>query len=206
MASPVISYDEGGYHFVETSPEWKELCTVLPCFKQVAWPDYATEVREVEIDGKPLVIQLWKGWCQQFLGRDDFPGGIGGEVGVYQRVDGEGFPTERPDFMPSAMWTVLHEMSKHADGHFWWPVKEQYEIEFTFRNPVNGNVVFHAGPEKTYWLNKWMDTNSYHRYQRSQGKRWSWLPAWFPKNSNTPGFAEDYVLEYRINGENYPAW
>src|SRR5438045_145702 len=100
MASPVVAYTENGYKFDETSPEWKELCRVLPCFKQVAWPDYSTAIVEDTIDGKPVVLQLWKGWCQRFLGRDDFPGGIGGEVGIYERVAGRGFPDDKPDFFP----------------------------------------------------------------------------------------------------------
>src|SRR5688500_10439515 len=112
MESPVIAYEENGYKFVETSQAWKELCTVLPCFEQVEWPDYPTAIVEDTIGGKPIVIQLWKGWCQQFLGRDDFPGGIGGEVGVYERVTGRGFPTERPDFFPKPMWTFLQGASK----------------------------------------------------------------------------------------------
>ncbi len=71
MESPVIAYNENGYDFVETSEVWKQLCTVLPCFRQVAWPNYPTAVVEDTIEGKPVVIQLWKGWCQQFLGRND---------------------------------------------------------------------------------------------------------------------------------------
>ncbi len=206
MASPVVAYEENGYKFVETSPEWKELCRPLPCFEQVAWPDYSTEIIEDTIDGKPVVIQLWKGWCQKFLGRDDFPGGIGGEVGIYERVIGRGFPTERPHFFPEKVWKYLQEASKHADGHFWWPVAERHEIEFNFINPCTQEVMFHAGPEKTYWLNKWMDTESYDGYRQTQGKRWSWLPAGFPKNSKTPILAKDYVLEYKINEKTYRRW
>lgn len=206
MESAVLAYEENGYKFVETSQAWKDLCTVLPCFKQVEWPDYSTEIVEDTIDGKPVVIQLWKGWCQQFLGREDFPGGIGGEVGIYERVTDRGFPTERPDFFPETMWKFLREASKHADGHFWWPVAELNEIEFDFINPITNTVMFHAGPEKTYWMNKWMDTDSYDEYRHTQGKRWSWLPEWFPKNSQTPVFAANYVLEYKINGKTYPRW
>lgn len=206
MESPVTAYEENGYKFVETSPAWKELCTVLPCFEQVAWADYSTAIVEDVIDGKPIVIQLWKGWCQQFLGRDDFPGGIGGEVGIYERVTDRGFPTERPDFLPEPIWQFLYEASKKSDGHFWWPVAELNEIEFAFINPVTDTVIFHAGPERTYWLNKWMDTDSYDEYRYTQGKRWSWLPKWFPKNSQTPVFADDYILEYKINGKTYPRW
>lgn len=206
MESPVLAYEENEYKFVETSEAWKELCTVLPCFKQVEWPDYPTAVIEDTINGKPVVIQLWKGWCQQFLGRDDFPGGIGGEVGIYERVTGRGFPTQRPDFFPKTMWTFLHAASRLAGDEFWWPVAEVHEIEFDFINPITNTVMFHAGPEKTYWLNKWMDTDSYDDYRRTQGKRWSWLPEWFPKNSLTPVFAADFVLEYKINGKTYPRW
>ena len=204
MESAVLAYEENGYSFVETSESWKQLCSALPCFAQVEWPDYRTAIVEDVIDGKPVVIQLWKGWCQQFLGRDDFPGGIGGEVGVYERVSGTGFPAERPDFLPESMWNLLKEMSKRANGDFWWPVKEKYEIEFDFINPITEQVMFHAGGESTYWLNKWMDTDSYDEYRHTQGKRWNWLPEWFPKNSQTPVLAEDYILSYKINGKQYP--
>lgn len=206
MVSPVLAYEEDGYRFVETSIEWKELCTVLPCFKQVEWPDYATTLVETEIDGKPVVIQLWKGWCQQFLAREDFPGGIGAEVGIYEQVTGRGFPSTRPDFFPEPMWNFLYSASKLAGDEFWWPVAEQYEIEFSFINPINGTPMFTAGPKKTYWMNKWMDTDSYDEYRHTQGKRWSWLPKWFPKNSKTPVLAVNYKLEYKINGKLSGEW
>jgi hypothetical protein len=77
------SVDEQGYHYVETSDEWKQACLALPCFSLLAWPDYKTTTVEDVIDGEPVVIQLWKGWCQKFFGDDDFPGGIGAEVGIY---------------------------------------------------------------------------------------------------------------------------
>lgn len=206
MASPVLAYEENGYKFVETSVEWKQLCTVLPCFRQVEWPNYPTEVLEDTVDGKKVVIQLWKGWCQQFLGREDFPGGIGAEVGIYERVTGKGFPTSRPEFFPESVWNFLRTASKLANDDFWWPVAENHAIEMSFINPENGTEMFRVGPQNTYWLNKWMDTGSYRKYRLSQGKRWNWLPAWFPKNSRTPILAQDYILEYRINGKSYPRW
>ena len=73
MFNPTVRYVENGYDFNETSPEWKEACRNLPCFSAVWWPDYSTEVIEETINGEPIVIQLWIGWCQKFLGRDDFP-------------------------------------------------------------------------------------------------------------------------------------
>lgn len=206
MSSPVLAYEEDGYKFVETSVEWKQLCSVLPCFKQVEWPDYSTAVIEDTINGKPIVIQLWKGWCQQFLGDENFPGGIGGEVGIYERVKGKGFPLTRPDFLPLPIWTFLHEASKLAGDDFWWPVAELNEIEFNFINPITNKTMFHAGPEKTYWMNKWMNTHSYQQYKQTQERKWPSLPSWFPTNSQTPVFAAHYVLEYKINGKTYPRW
>jgi hypothetical protein len=168
--------------------------------------NYPTAVIADVIDGKNVMIQLWKGWCQQFLDRDDFPGGIGGEVGVYETKIGRRFPQDRPDFISEPAWIFLREASKHADDRFWWPVTGLYEIEFDFINPITDTVHVSCGPKKPTWMNKWMDTDSYETYRLSQGKRWSWLPSWFPKNSRTPYFAGDYVLEYKINGKTYPRW
>jgi hypothetical protein len=207
MASLTVAYEEStGYRYVETSPELKAAVSGLPCFAAIHWPDYATKVVEDTIDGKPVVIQLWKGWCQQTFSSPVFPGGIGGEVGIYERVEGRGFPASKPDFVPEAMWHFLHEASKHAGDDFWFPVAEKNEIEFDFINPVTDTKVFHAGPQKTYWLTKWMDNESYEDYKDSLGKKWSWLPKWFPGNAKAPKFAVQYKMEYKINGKTYPVW
>lgn len=202
-----IAYqDSDGYNYVETSEDLKEAATVLPCFWALQWPNYRTDVVEDTIDGKAVVIQLWKGWCQQFLSSPDFPGGIGAEVGIYERVTGKGFPADRPDWMPEPLWLFLQTKSKLANDDFWWPVTEKHEIEFDFINPITNTVAFHAGPQKTYWRNKWMDTDSYDQYEDSTGKKWPWLPAWIPGNSLTPAFTSNFTLEYKINGKTYPRW
>jgi len=72
----VASQEPTGYKYVETSPELKEAAAALPCFAALHWPDYCTKVFDDTINGKPVVIQLWKGWCQQFLSSPNFPGGI----------------------------------------------------------------------------------------------------------------------------------
>jgi len=74
------------YLFVETSDWWKDMCSILPCFPALAWSGYLTKCIDTTINGHPVVIQLWKGWCQKFFGRSDFPGGIGAEVGIYRRI------------------------------------------------------------------------------------------------------------------------
>ena len=205
MPKLVVPYEENGYRFVEPSPELKQALLAVPCFAAMTWPDYSTEIVEDTINGKPVVIQLWKGWFQRFLGSDEFLGGFGAEVGIYERVTGRGFPAAKPDRLPDWLWNSLREFSKHAGKDLWFPVTELNEIEYEFINPVNDTTFFRAGPEKTYWLAKWMAPSSYHRYQQAQGKKWNWLPAWFPKNSQTPAFAAQYVLRYKINGKSY-AW
>ncbi len=208
MPDLTIKYsDSRGYKYVETSDALKVAASGLPCSKALQWPNYSTDIVDDTINGKPVVIQLWKGWCQQFLSSDEFPGGMGAEVGVYERVSGRGFPAEKPhELIPDTMWHLWREASKRSGDDLWWPVAELHEVEFKFINPVNNTTVFDAEPQRTYWRNKWMDTNSYDDYQKSQGKRWSWLPAGFPKNSNTPALGKDYVLEYKINGKPYPRW
>ena len=127
-------------------------------------------------------------------------------MGIYERVTGKGFPATKPDFIPDAMWHMLRELSKHSNGDFWWPVAEQNEVEFDFINPVTGTTIFHAGPQKTYWLTKWMDTDSYEEYRKSLGKKWWFLPAFFPGNTRTPPLANRNVMKYKINGKEYELW
>ena len=198
--------EPSGYKYVETSDALKEAASALPCTIALQWPNYSTEIVEDTINGKPVVIQLWKGWCQQFLSSSHFPGGVGAEVGIYERVAGRGFPAIKPDLIPDLMWNAYREASKKAPDELWWPVAEKHEVEFDFINPVNNTIVFHAGPQNTYWRNKWMDTDSYDDYQNSQGKKWSWLPGFVPGNSNTPTLSSNYILEYKINGKTYPRW
>lgn len=206
MNLTVAYKDADGYNYVETSDELKEAAAVLPCFWALQWPNYATDVVEDTIDGKPVVIQLWKGWCQQFLSSPNFPGGIGAEVGIYERVTGKGFPADRPDWLPETVWLFLKDKSKLANDDFWWPVAEKHEVEFEFINPITNTAAFHAGPQNTYWRNKWMDTDSYDQYEDATGKKWQWLPKWVPGNSLTPAFTSNFTLEYKINGKTYPRW
>jgi hypothetical protein len=60
----------------------EEACRVLPSFAALRWPGYETLVLADKIGGEDVVIQLWKGHCQRFFGLDNFPGGIGAEVGI----------------------------------------------------------------------------------------------------------------------------
>jgi hypothetical protein len=187
--TPTIELVDGdGYSYVETSERWKALCSSLPCFAALQWPGYATSVVEDTIDGQPVVIQLWKGWCQKFLGLQSFPGGIGAEVGVYRRIPGKLRPTSLP-FLPSELEAfVLAKLAQVADNELWWPAPElNTQLEFTLINPITNQTFFSAGPETSYWLTRWMNEPSYVRY-------------WFNQGTKVPTLPDGYVLEYRING------
>ena len=208
MPDAVIQYsDAKGYKYNETSPWWKQMCAALPCFAALHWPDYDTYFFDTKIDGKPVTIQLWKGWCQKFMGSNRFPGGVGAEVGVYHRVPGRPKPRSL-GFMPPRMRAfVIGAIATLSAKHLWWPYQELgTTIEWTLVNPeTNTPFVKHAA-KKTYWACKWMNDGSYAKYQRDQGRRWKALPAWMPGNSKTPLLAVGYKLHYKINGKNYPVW
>jgi hypothetical protein len=179
--------DAEAYSYVETSESWKALCSQLPCFTALQWPGYSTLVIDDEIDGENVVIQLWKGWCPQFLG-STLPGGIGAEVGVYRRRRGSLRLRSLPLVPKFAADYVRARLGEFTDREFWWPFPElEAELEFTLVNPVTGDPVFSAGPETSYWLAKWMSLSSYARYA-------------FRDRLRVPMLVDNYTLEYSING------
>jgi hypothetical protein len=186
--SPTIpSVDDRGYHYVENAEWWKKACLPLPCFASLEWPDYSTTCIEDVVDGEPIVIQLWKGWCQKFLGRKDFPGGIGAEVGIYRRIVGRRLRSSLMK-MPSLLRSITKKAAGNMDSDLWWPYPELgTELEFELINPKTREVFFAHGPQTTYWLCKWMDESSYEQYQRDQ-------------KSKVPKFSAEYTLRYRVNG------
>jgi len=149
---------------------------------------------EDEIDGKPVVIQLWKGTCQKFAGLQEFPGGIGAEVGVYHRIPGRARPTSLPFLPPAFAQFILDSIANLADDQLWWAFPElSPKIAFTLINPVTNQPFFSAGSEVSYWLNKWMDDDSYKQYQHDHPNQ-------------TPTTPTEYLLRYVINGKNYSPW
>ena len=187
----VQSTDASGYKFDATSPEWKEACAVLPCFAALQWPDYATKCIPDTIDGKPVMIQLWKGRCEQFLSRTDFPGGIGGEVGVYVLVP-EGRRLPELKILPPLLRPLFNAAAAFGGKHLWWPEPTlSTTIEFTLTNPKTNTKFLTAGPEKTYWLNKWMQLGSFDQYE---------------KKNPVPTWSTEFVMNFTINGKTYPPW
>jgi hypothetical protein len=204
LMAPTIRYGSGGYSYNETSESWKEMCTAFPCFWALQWPGYATDVIEDVIDGQAVVIQLWKGLCPKFLGfagLQSFPGGVGAEVGIYRRIPGKvRTPSPLLGLLPNDLSTrVSGALANLTDNELWWPFPELgATLEFTFINPVTGETVFSAGPEKSYWLTKWMDEGGLLQYQGTYRQ--------YQSDHVTPANWTDYILEYRINGKSYPRW
>lgn len=177
--------DRYGYEYDWTSDAWKTMCMDLPCFEALSWPGYATRVLETKLSGEPIVIQLWKGSCQQFLGRKDFPGGIGGEVGIYRRIDGRKMPNLSG--LPAHMRAVYSVGSALARGKLWWPAPElTAEIEMTLLNPETRKVLLRAPKTKTYWLNRWMQYDSYERFE---------------KRNKVPASPTGYRMVFTIDGK-----
>ncbi len=193
FSSPTIaSTDPRGFTSVATSESWKQLCSGLPCFWALQWPGYATDVVETHIAGEPVVIQLWKGWCQKFLGIAAFPGGIGAEVGVYRRMPGRPKPTSLSHLPPALESVLLAALAPIPDDQLWWPAPDlQARLTFTLTNPTNGDVVLRAGPESSYWLTKWMNEWEYVRYLTTVGGPWD---------------PTTHILDYTINDTLVGRW
>jgi hypothetical protein len=190
--TPTIGYkDSNGYEYVETSESWQKMCSELPCFDALQWPGYDSIHLDIEINSEPVGIQLWKGWCQKFLGLQFFPGGIGAEVGVYRRIPGKLRPDSLP-FLPDWMEAfILEHLTDLTDNDLWWPAPDlRAQLQFTFINPKTDRPMFTAGPETSYWLCKWMNESSYYfSYVHVVGV------------DRVPVDSTDYILEYTINGQ-----
>jgi len=171
LSSPTVeSTDARGYQYVETSDPWKQMCTAFPCFAALQWPDYASYSFKDTIDGHPVVIQLWKGYCEKFLGLQKFPGGVGAEVGIYRHEPGRGRPTSLPFLPPSLAAQIIKPAARLTDNDLWWAYPElNPEISFKLINPKTNQVFFETGKERTYWLNRWMNEGSYLKYKQDQG-------------------------------------
>jgi hypothetical protein len=192
--------DEKGYRYIQITPEWQAACYALPCFAALWWPGYGTTVIEDKIDGRPVIIQLWKGWCQQFLGLKDWPGGVGGEVGVYGKLPGRRIAETIPDVPSKYVAQLREQVAGLGDAELWWPIPDLVtEISLEFINPHSGEAVVKTDPEATYWQAKWIDLSSYHKYVDAQPGTW-------PFNKEVPSLAWDYHLKYTINGRTFPVW
>ena len=156
------------YIYTDDPPE--KLAQAFPCNKLMHWPKYKTKVINTEIDGRKVVIQLWKGYCPSYL--PGIVGGIGAEVGIYTKKN------------PSIFGNLV-------PGEHWWPDHEhKKDISFTLVDPLSKDVFFTAESKHCWWLHKWMTEPSYIAYKQKhevpkspddyilkytiQGKEYTW--------------------------------
>ena len=131
------------------------------------WPGYATAAIPAKINGVDVIIQPWMGLCEEFMGRSNFPGGVGGEVAVYVKVP---FGKQPPDasVLPGPMKVLAGILNGVGLGDLWWPDPNvQPTIDFTLINPLNNQVLLRAAQETNYWVNKWMQPASYALYKQA---------------------------------------
>lgn len=124
------------YQFTEMPPE--EIGQPWPCNAAMEWPGYETKVLEKKLDGRNIVIQLWKGFCPSYM--PGIVGGYGAEVGIYYK-----------DWAPG-MWWPDHQ---HEKG-----------ISFKLLYPRSGRVFFSASRQHCWWRHKWMTADSYEQYKK----------------------------------------
>jgi len=58
------------YHFAELPPE--VVGEPFPCTSFMHWSGYDTQILQTTLDGRSIVIQLWKGFCPSLAGPAGF--------------------------------------------------------------------------------------------------------------------------------------
>jgi hypothetical protein len=121
-----------------------------------------------------------------------YPGGNGGEVGVYRRIPGHARPTTLPGIPQALASLILTALGTLADEQIWWPAPDLADsVGFSLTNPANNTTFFTSGAERTYWNCKWMEDTSYSQYRND-------VP-------NTPAFPTGYQMNLEVNGQSF-AW
>jgi hypothetical protein len=223
---PAIVFEEDGYHYTDQMQWWKEVCVGLPCFIELGWPGYESGVidhidaggqsQRLQIDGHDIVIQLWRGYCENSLGLNvnGMPGGVGVEIGIYRKIPGQldkflrqigdigklrdsisralgnSLPKKYQVFFDN-FTTLAAQYGNQFDQHIFWPFPElDASVEFTFTNPANGKVLLHAKPLNSFWRVKWLDPIEYVALALATGEH--------PRD---PLKTWDYDLDFTVTGK-----
>ena len=205
MFDSIIDYVVGGQHFVGMSESWKQMCLGIPDSPRVRFPGYQTGWLDTQINGQDVVLQVWKGNCLDPV--PGLPGGVGGEVGIYQRVPGRQMPSVLEIPIPAEIPTVLHPIVRHVVSAMiedavkaldsgipiWWPYPQLgAQIDMTLLDPKSGAAFLVATPPEPangYWMSRWMRYDSYLPYAVAQGAN---LPA-----------PTDYVMQFQIGNRKF---
>jgi len=185
--------------------------------------EYLTKVVEDKIGGFPIVIQLWKGWCERLGGRyANFPGGMGAEVGVYRRVSEDEEYSERFLFkkpvkeMDKGMHQFRNNLAKVPQK-----VKPLEKVVAALprhdrpQGDPEGDVWYPFPELRTrLWFKLVNPLTREKFFQTTEQSTW-WLTRWmapdsyrnkYKKQHTVPAFPADFKLHYTINGKTYEAW
>ena len=220
-----ISYDASGYLCDETSTFWKTVCAVLPCNREMAWTGYETVCLPVTTKaGKQVVIQCWKGYCEDAVPTMaipgfqtlSFPGGQGAEVGVYEVDDAKSYPPSADDIVsgiaadfPEVPLLALAAYRKgvgawldhlgffaSSHGSHWWPAEDAVvtPVSFTMKDRYHGDPLIDSYTTQTYWTCKWMHPLSYAQ----------WTIDWMSRHKTFRApLPTDFDLELTFDGVDY---
>lgn len=160
-----IVTNENGFGYVQANDAFATLCLPLPCWSGLRWDGYPSVTREAVVRGEKVVIQAWKGACENFALLPGHPGGVGGEVGVYRRIPGCPVPREPP----SQLRGSARFDPPQGPCDLWWPFQhDDTKISFDLLHPKTGELFFRAGHEHTrqrFWLSHLMIFDSYRKFE-----------------------------------------
>lgn len=151
---------------------WARECTALPCFRGVAFPQYAEQIILAELTGPgtrytgqkyPIIIHIWKGLCPNFVGNLDFPGGYGVEIGVYRWLSKQQIARHYNEkyLAKNTMWTrnslnvaaEIRKTNSSAADERWYPAPElAAKISFKLLDPENGDGVVIDSTERRRYI------------------------------------------------------
>jgi hypothetical protein len=225
---------QDGYTYIETARPWKAMCSTLPCFAEMWWPNYLTKVVRTKIGGHDVIIQLWKGWCQRCLGPfASFPGGVGAEVGIYRKVSEEEQPSGHRKHLAQHRYLFRKSAKKIDQGlhharagaarrrhpHEVDPTADHAVQSGPPTQPSDGNPhgeVWYPYPELGTSLQfKLVNPATGEEFFHTRPERTYWLTRWmdttcyrvkYQRDHATPIYAASYVLHYTVDGAAYPPW
>ncbi|MBE0612721.1 MAG: twin-arginine translocation signal domain-containing protein [Burkholderiales bacterium] len=218
--------DDRCLEHVSINMKWARECTALPCFRGVAFPQYAEQIILAELSGPgtkytgkkyPIIIHIWKGLCPNFMGNLSFPGGYGVEIGIYRWLSREQVAARYNErhLAKDTMWTprslnVAAQLPRPGAGldERWYPAPElKAKIEFQLLDPENSDGVVIDSEERR----KYIRNNSPHVTTRpyQDPSDFFWCTDWLTRESyerwaksrdqykGGPGFIDGVQLSVR---------
>lgn len=163
----------------EIAESWAKQCRWLPCFHGVCWKGYAERViKNVQVGNRYLIVHLWKGYCNKFLWNNDFPGGIGAEVGVYLVQPDSWIDMHKGEVATALDMadSIINPNSYYKKAleipnpHKWFPAWElDISMRFKLIDPETNQTVIETKEKPGYWCTEWLELDAYQEWERCRG-------------------------------------